>query len=88
MQHNEEEMEVDPQEFGEMVATVRMLEKASVTHATITQQMNGKLDTVLTELAVRKGKEETARRYTHILSGVIAACISWFVTYVSGGSGH
>ena len=78
-------MEVDPQEFGEVVTTVKMLKEASVVHAAVTEKINAKLDTVLIELAVRKGEEIAKRRYQNLIvlltSAGISGCVTWAIDF-------
>jgi len=77
----EDEMEVDPQEFGEVVATVKIL-------GTMISQINSKLDTVIADLAVRKGSEDARHRYGHTIAGFISAIVAGVVTYVFDLSRH
>jgi len=77
----EDEMEVNPQEFGEVVATVKIL-------GTMISQIDSKLDTVIADMAVRKGSEDARRRYSHTISGFTSAIVAGIVSYVIEFSRH
>jgi hypothetical protein len=77
----EDEMEVDPQEFGEVVATVKIL-------GNMITQIDSKLDTVIADLAVRRGVEDARRRYSHTITGFVSAIVAGIVTYMIDFSRH